>query len=96
MIQWPIFNAGKTEATISAKTEEKQQAYYAYQKAVLAAVQDAEDALIRTVTDQQRIQVLTAAQTNARILGRYRTVTISRGAGDLCKCADGAKRAVEC
>jgi multidrug efflux system outer membrane protein len=66
MIQWPIFNAGKTHANIGAKTEERDQAYYAYQKAVLGAVKDAEDALVRTLTDQRRIDVLTTAQGSAQ------------------------------
>jgi outer membrane protein, multidrug efflux system len=65
MIQWPIFNAGKTEANISAKTEERDQAYYAYQKAVLGAVQDAEDALVRTLNDQGRVDALVSAQASA-------------------------------
>ena len=66
MIQWPIFNAGKTEANIAGKEEERNQAYYAYQKAILGAVQDTEDALVRTVTDQRRTDALAAAETSAQ------------------------------
>jgi outer membrane protein TolC len=64
-ITWPIFNAGKTEANIGAKTEEENQAYYAYQKAVLGAVGNAEDALTRYMTDQQRVVALKEAVTTA-------------------------------
>jgi NodT family efflux transporter outer membrane factor (OMF) lipoprotein len=64
-ITWPIFNAGKTEANIGAKTEEENQAYYAYQKAVLGAVGNAEDALTRYATDQQRVVALGQAVTTA-------------------------------
>jgi outer membrane protein, multidrug efflux system len=64
-ISWPIFNAGKTEANISGKTEEENQAYYAYQKAVLGAVGNAEDALTRYMTDQQRLAALNNAAVTA-------------------------------
>jgi outer membrane protein TolC len=52
---WPIFNAGKTEANISVRQEETNQAYLAYQKAVLAALQDAEDALTRYAASQRSL-----------------------------------------
>ncbi len=65
-ITFPIFNAGKTKANISGKTEEENQAYYAYQKAVLGAVQNAEDALTRYATDQQRLVALQSAADSAR------------------------------
>ncbi|HEX4118899.1 MAG TPA: efflux transporter outer membrane subunit [Rhizomicrobium sp.] len=76
-ITWPIFNAGKTEANIGAKTEEENQAYYAYQKAVLGAVGNAEDALTRYATDQQRVVALgqavtTAANSTQLALQQYR------------------------
>jgi outer membrane protein TolC len=38
--------SGKGHANIRAKQDEEQQAYFAYQKAVLGAVQDCEDALV--------------------------------------------------
>ena len=43
MVTWPIFNAGKADANIGAKTEEENQAYYAYQKAILGAVHSRAD-----------------------------------------------------
>src|SRR6202012_2241589 len=46
-ITWPIFQGGKVHANINAKKEETTQAYLAYQKSVLSAVKDAEDALTR-------------------------------------------------
>ena len=53
-ITWPIFTGGETHATIRARKEEAKQAYYAYQKAVLGAVRDVEDALARYSGEQQR------------------------------------------
>ena len=76
-VTWPIFNAGKTEANIGAKTEEENQAYYAYQKVVLGAVGNVEDALTRYATDQQRAVALgqavtTAANSTQLALQQYR------------------------
>lgn len=65
-IMWPVFNGGRTEANIHGKEEERNQAYYAYQQAVLIAVKDVEDALARYVTDQRRQQALTVARDSAR------------------------------
>jgi NodT family efflux transporter outer membrane factor (OMF) lipoprotein len=60
-ITWPIFNGGKIRANIRAKHEETQQAYYTYQMAVLKAVQDAEDALVRYKKEQLRLEALRTA-----------------------------------
>jgi outer membrane protein, multidrug efflux system len=54
-IVWPIFHGGEIRANIRSKKEDAKQAYYAYQKAVLGAVRDAEDALTRYTTEQQRL-----------------------------------------
>jgi NodT family efflux transporter outer membrane factor (OMF) lipoprotein len=61
MISWPLFSSGKGQANVHAKQEEEQQAYFAYQKAVLAAVQDCEDALVRYAAEQRRIGTLEEA-----------------------------------
>lgn len=66
MISWPIFHGGQIHATIRAKQEEEQQAYYAYQKAVLGGIQNAEDALVRYQTEQQRLVALEAGAATAR------------------------------
>jgi NodT family efflux transporter outer membrane factor (OMF) lipoprotein len=77
-ITWPIFHGGQIHANIRAKEEEEKQAYYAYQKAVLAGVQNAEDALVRYETEQQRFVALqegarTAQASTALALQQYRT-----------------------
>jgi outer membrane protein, multidrug efflux system len=59
-IVWPIFHGGQIQANIRAKEEERKQAYYAYQKAVLAAVQDVEGALTRYTTEQRRLTSLSS------------------------------------
>ncbi len=58
MISWPLFSGGKAHANIRAKQEERQQAYFNYQKAVLVAVQDCEDALARYGAEQRRMTTL--------------------------------------
>jgi multidrug efflux system outer membrane protein len=60
------FKGGQIRANIHAKQEEEQQTYYAYQKAVLGAVKDVEDALIRYTTEQQRLVALAKAVTFGR------------------------------
>lgn len=66
MISWPLFSGGKGRANVAAKKEEEQQAYFAYQKAVLAAVQDCEDALARYAAEQRRFVTLQQAVTRDR------------------------------
>jgi multidrug efflux system outer membrane protein len=60
-VMWPVFKGGEIHANIRAKEEEEKQAYYAYQKAVLAAIQDAEDSLARYTAEQRRFIVLQSA-----------------------------------
>jgi multidrug efflux system outer membrane protein len=55
VVQWPIFSGGKTRANIRAARAQQDEAYYAYQKAVLGALQNVEDALARYDADQRRI-----------------------------------------
>lgn len=57
-IMWPIFHSGQGQANVHAKEEEENQAYYAYRKAVLGAIRDAEDALTRYTSEQRRLQSL--------------------------------------
>ncbi len=66
MISWPLFSGGRAHANIRAKQEEEQQAYLAYQKAVLAAVADCEDALTRYAAEQRRYRTLEDALTRDR------------------------------
>jgi NodT family efflux transporter outer membrane factor (OMF) lipoprotein len=76
-IMFPIFHGGQIQANIRAKKEEEKQAYYAYQKAVLGAVQDVEDALARYTTEQERLvqldRAVSASQSSSSVaLQQYR------------------------
>jgi NodT family efflux transporter outer membrane factor (OMF) lipoprotein len=64
-ITWPIFNGGETHANIRSKKEGEQQAYFAYRSAVLKAIQNAEDALVRYTTAQRSLLNLQAAAQTA-------------------------------
>jgi multidrug efflux system outer membrane protein len=81
-ISWPIFDAGKTHANIRAAKEEDKQAYYAYQKAVLGAVRDVEDALARYAGEQQRFvevqrSLKSATSSLALAHSQYRAGTVT-------------------
>ena len=65
LIRWPVFQAGGGRANVRAKEEQRQQAYFAYQKAVLTALQDGEDALARFQAEQQRLSSLQEAENAA-------------------------------
>jgi hypothetical protein len=54
-VMWPVFAGGKLRANVRATEEERVQAYLAYQSSVLAALQDAESAIIRCTTEEQRL-----------------------------------------
>jgi NodT family efflux transporter outer membrane factor (OMF) lipoprotein len=78
----PIFDAGKTHANIRAAKEEDRQAYYAYQKAVLGALRDVEDALVRYQDEQRKfaeLQGLLKSATSSLTLAKaqYRAGTVT-------------------
>ncbi|HEY3638435.1 MAG TPA: efflux transporter outer membrane subunit [Rhizomicrobium sp.] len=57
-IIWPVFAGGQIRANIRASKEAELQAYLAWQKSVLAALQDVEDALARYDNEQRHEQAL--------------------------------------
>lgn len=65
-ISWPLFKGGQLEANVRVNREEATQAYLAYQKAVLGALQDTEDALVRYATEQRRLRSLERSEISAR------------------------------
>ncbi len=65
MISWPLFQGGKLRANVRVTKEQETQAYLAYRKSVLAALQDAEDALTRYAAEQRRLTSLLESQAAA-------------------------------
>ena len=70
-VMWPVFAGGRLRANVRATEEERAQAYLAYQGSVLAALQDAETAIIRCTTEERRLELLqsyvSAASSTAHI-----------------------------
>ena len=62
LISWPVFQGGKVRANIHATQEQRMQAYLAYQKAVLVALQNAEDGIERYTSEQRRLLSLREAE----------------------------------
>jgi len=71
MASAPLFNGGRTTASIAAAREERQQALLAYQKAVLGAFEEVEDGLARFKTEDDRraslVQAVAAAENSLKI-----------------------------
>jgi outer membrane protein TolC len=65
MISWPLFQGGQLRANVRVTREQETQAYLAYRKSVLSALQDAEDALTRYAAEQRRLTSLLESQTSA-------------------------------
>ena len=83
-IDWPLFDGGRRRATVEARTARQEQALIAYRKAVLAALQEVEDALSRVDGDRRRLseleQAIAAAERSeeiARTRHRGGLVTLS-------------------
>jgi NodT family efflux transporter outer membrane factor (OMF) lipoprotein len=56
----PIFNAGRIRAGIEAQSAREQELLLSYEKAILGAIEDAEDALVVLSGEQQRVDALAA------------------------------------
>jgi NodT family efflux transporter outer membrane factor (OMF) lipoprotein len=64
-ITWPIFEAGKIHANIRSSKEAELQAYFAWRKSVLGALQNVEDSLARYADEQRHERALVAAESAA-------------------------------
>lgn len=58
MISWPIFEGSALNANVRIKKEQREEAYLAYQKSVLTALQETEDDLARYSAEQRRLESL--------------------------------------
>ena len=65
-IGWTAFDAGRARQNIAVQTALQEQALGRYQAAVLAALQEVENALVAYASEQQRREALTAAAAAAR------------------------------
>ncbi|MBV8537641.1 MAG: efflux transporter outer membrane subunit [Alphaproteobacteria bacterium] len=65
-VSWPLFEGGRLEANVRINKEQAKQAYLAYQKSVLTALQDSEDSLVRYTAEQRRLGSLQRSADSAR------------------------------
>jgi NodT family efflux transporter outer membrane factor (OMF) lipoprotein len=74
-LDWPLFNGGRTRGNIVVANARQDQALIAYRKAVLAALQDVEDALSKSDGDRRQLASLgdaLGAATRAEDIARAR------------------------
>jgi outer membrane protein, multidrug efflux system len=84
-VDWPIFNGGRTRATIDVTNARQEQALVAYRKTILTALQDVEDALSAVDNDQHQQAGLEQALGNAR---RAEDIARTRYRGGLVTFSD--------
>jgi len=68
-IRWPIFDAGRIRANIEVRNARQEQALTAYEKAILLALEDVENALVSYAKEQMRYRsLMDAVVANRRAL----------------------------
>ena len=64
-VNFPLLDFGRRRATVGSRREQAEQPYLDYQRTVLRALKDVEDALIRVATEQRRNTTLQAGVKDA-------------------------------
>jgi multidrug efflux system outer membrane protein len=68
-ISWPVFDAGRIRANIRVRNAQQEQALTTYEKTILTALEDVENALVNYANEQARYRSLTdAVAANRRAL----------------------------
>jgi outer membrane protein TolC len=87
-VRWPIFSGGRIRANIRVQEARQEQALRQYQKTVLVAVEEVENALSAHVRDQRRKADLQASVAASR---RALDLAMERYTGGLertsCRCS---------
>jgi outer membrane protein, multidrug efflux system len=73
LINWPIFTAGRLQATVRQNEDMENQAYFSYRASIIKALQDTEDSLARYTADRRRLTEL-----NREVTAATAAVTIAR------------------
>ncbi|WP_332060108.1 efflux transporter outer membrane subunit [Bartonella sp. CB74] len=60
-LRFPFFNGGQLVASVAVARAQRDQAFIAYRAAVLGALEDVENALVRLTKERQRLEKLVAA-----------------------------------
>jgi outer membrane protein TolC len=78
-ISWPVFDAGKIRANIEIRNAQQEQALRLYEKSVLIALEDVENALANYGNEQTRYRSLIDAVTANRRTVQMATELYTRG-----------------
>ncbi|EJF84452.1 efflux transporter outer membrane subunit [Candidatus Bartonella washoeensis] len=62
-LRFPFFNGGQVVASVAVARAQRDQAFIAYRAAVLEALEDVENALVRLTKERQRLEKLVVANT---------------------------------
>ncbi len=88
---WPIFDAGRIRATIEVQNAREEQSLALYEKTVLTALQETEDALIAYVQEKIRERTLaTAVSANQRAV-ELASDRYVKGIGDFLQVLDAQR-----
>ena len=85
IINWPIFNGGRTRANIAVANARQEQALVAYRKSILAGLQDVEDALSELDGDHTQVPEL---ETSLSAAQRAEDIARARYRGGLVTYSD--------
>jgi multidrug efflux system outer membrane protein len=88
---WQIFNAGRVSANIEVQKALTQQALFEYEKTILTALNEVENALIAYTNEQQRNKALLEAATQNRKAVEISTKLYSEGQTDFLSVLDAQR-----
>jgi NodT family efflux transporter outer membrane factor (OMF) lipoprotein len=81
-VSWPVFDAGRIQSNIALRTAIQQELLFGYERSVLIAVQEVENALIAYEKEQQRYESLVGAVDSNRRAVQYSTELYQQGQTD--------------
>lgn len=87
----PIFNAGRIQARIAAADARLEQVAANYEKTLLLALEDVENAYVAHTASMEQRNQLTQAETAARNAQRYTDALYQSGAGDYLSVLDAQR-----
>lgn len=90
-VSWNIFDAGRTRSNIELQKAIQKETLLAYQKTILTAFQDVENALIAYTKDQQRRTALIDAVTANRKAVKLSTLLYTEGQTDFLNVLDAQR-----
>ena len=90
-VSWPIFDAGRIRANIEVQDARTQQALLNYQKTVLTAMEDVENALVAYNKEQVRQKALARAVESSKSAVRLSNEQYVGGLGDFLSVLDAER-----